>query len=134
MDQSCEICKLLTSPAHILLMTLSWQVSISNNQAYRGRAYITLRTHKGTHGELTAREWQELYGIIAKLENAYMKAFSAGPISWGSFMDHAYREEKPKPHIHWHVFPRYKKPQQIDHVFLTTHCMATFSTIKGNVS
>lgn len=114
MNKDCEICTLLDSPAHVLMMTPNWRVSISNNQAYLGRAYITLRSHKETHGELTTEEWREFQEIVTKLEHAYRQAFLAAPISWCSFMDHAYREEQPEPHVHWHVFPRYKVAPQID--------------------
>lgn len=114
MTQNCEICFLLTHPAHEIMMTSHWRVSLSNNQAYLGRAYITLRDHKGLFGELTVEEWQEFSDIVAKLENAYIKAFDASPISWGSYMDHAYREDQPEPHIHWHIFPRYKRAVQVN--------------------
>lgn len=116
MNQNCEICKLLDNPAHVLLMTPNWRVSISNNQAYLGRAYITLRNHKETHGELSVKEWREFQEIVTKLENAYRQAFHAAPINWCSFMDHAYRMDPPVPHVHWHVFPRYKVAPQIDGV------------------
>lgn len=116
MKQSCEICSLLTRPAYEILVTTYWRVSLSPNQAYLGRAYITLRDHKEFFGELTGEEWREFSDIVSRLESAYIRAFDASPISWGSFMDHAYREDRPEPHIHWHVFPRYKRPVQINGV------------------
>ena len=113
MNKNCEICQLLDKPAHILMQTPHWRVSVSNNQAYLGRAYITLRTHKEVLGKLTVDEWREYQEIVQKLENAYIQAFDASPINWCCFMDHAYREDEPQPHVHWHVIPRYKQAPQI---------------------
>lgn len=82
---------------------------MGNNHAYFGRAYVTLRTHKGSLGSLTPEEWQEFETIVRKLEQAYQKAFGATPLNWGCYMNNAFREEPGNPHVHWHLLPRYKQ-------------------------
>lgn len=108
MDTSCDICKFLESPKHQLMTTSSWAVGLGNNQVYFGRAYVTLRAHKGSLAELDSKDWEEFQEIVRMLENAYEKAFGAKPLNWGCFMNHAFRNDPPNSHVHWHIFPRYK--------------------------
>jgi diadenosine tetraphosphate (Ap4A) HIT family hydrolase len=108
MDPKCDACNFLKKPQHQVLTTASWAVGISNNQAYFGRAYVTLRTHKGSLSELSPDDWQEFEKIVRKLEPAYKEAFGATPLNWSCFMNHAFRTEPDNPHVHWHIFPRYK--------------------------
>ncbi len=109
MDSNCDACKFLQAPKHQVLTTNSWAVGVGNNQAYFGRAYVTLRTHKGSLSELSSEDWQEFEEVVRKLESAYKEAFGASPLNWGCFMNHAFRTDPPNPHVHWHIFPRYKK-------------------------
>ncbi len=116
MDTSCDICKFLESPKHQLMTTSSWAVGLGNNQAYFGRVYVTLRAHKGSLAELDSKDWEEFQEIVRVLENAYEKAFGAKPLNWGCFMNHAFRIDPANPHVHWHVFPRYKVAPVFDGV------------------
>lgn len=109
MGKNCETCEILKNPKHQVLSGEHWIVSISNNQAYFGRAYVTLLSHKGSLGELSRGEWSEFEELVGKLEQAYKQAFGAEPLNWGCFMNNAYKESPPRPHVHWHIFPRYKK-------------------------
>src|SRR5579859_2399037 len=112
MNQDCDICQFLEKPKHQLMLTEYWSVGLGNNQAYFGRAYVTLRKHKGSLSELDANEWADFQELIKKLEHAYREAFGAVPLNWGCFMNNAFREDPPHPHVHWHIFPRYKQAPQ----------------------
>ena len=114
MDSNCDVCNFLKKPQHQVLTTNSWAVGIGNNQAYFGRAYVTLRSHKGSLSELSADDWQEFEDVVRKLEPAYKAAFGATPLNWGCFMNHAFRNEPASPHVHWHIFPRYKVAPVLD--------------------
>ncbi len=110
MNQNCDICAFLEKPKHQIFLTDRWSVGLGNKQAYLGRAYVTLRAHKGSLGELDGDDWREFEGLVRKLESAYSKAFSAVPLNWGCFMNNAFQEDPAHPHVHWHIFPRYKQP------------------------
>lgn len=73
MNKKCDACEFLKSPnpKHEILVTDSWNVGIYNDQPYLGRAYATLKTHKGKISELSSDEWQEFQEIMGKLEDAY---------------------------------------------------------------
>ncbi len=103
----CDACEFLKNPQNQILTTKHWNVGIGNNHAYLGRAYVTLRTHKGSLSSLNDDEWQEFHEIVRKLEKAYKTAFGAEPLNWGCFMNHAFRAEPFNPHVHWHIYPRY---------------------------
>ncbi len=111
MDKKCEACEFLKTPLPEtqILTTNHWSVGIGNNHAYLGRAFVTLREHKGSLSELSDEQWSEFHAIVRKLEKAYKEAFGAEPLNWGCFMNHAFRTEPFNPHVHWHIFPRYAK-------------------------
>lgn len=107
MEKKCDICEFLEDPQHQILVTEHWNVGIGNNHAYLGRAFASLRTHKGSLSELSSEEWQEFQDIVKKLEKAYKQAFGAEPLNWGCYMNNAFKTEPFNPHVHWHILPRY---------------------------
>lgn len=115
MNPACDICQFLGNKPlkNQILTTNYWTVGVIPDQPYLGRAIITLLTHKGSLGKLDDQEWQEFQGIVRKLEPAYEKAFGANPLNIGCFMNHGYRDDSPRPHVHWHIFPRYKDPFEL---------------------
>lgn len=113
-DKVCDACEFLKAPKHQILVTANWSVGIGNNQAYFGRAYVTLRTHKGSLSSLSETEWSEFEEVVQKLEKAYKAVYGAEPLNWGCFMNHAFRAEPTNPHVHWHVYPRYKQAPVLD--------------------
>lgn len=114
MNENCDVCETLHDSKHQLLLTKYWRVVLSNNHAYIGRAYVTLRTHKSSLGTLERDEWVEFEDLVRKLEAAYANAFGASPLNWGCFMNNAFRTDPAYPHVHWHVFPRYKKAPTVN--------------------
>ena len=116
MDKICDACEFLKNPTPKtqLLETEYWSVGIGNNHAYLGRAYVTLRSHKGSLSSLSQEEWSDFQEVVRKLEKAYKAAFGAEPLNWGCFMNHAFGAEPFNPHVHWHIFPRYKSAPTIE--------------------
>ncbi|HET8991616.1 MAG TPA: HIT family protein [Candidatus Saccharimonadales bacterium] len=119
MNKPCDACNFLKNPMPEIqiLDTNYWSVGIDRkNHAYLGRAYVTLKVHKPTLGDLSQEEWEDFQSIVKKLEKAYKDAFGADPLNWGCFMNHAFRSEPFNPHVHWHIYPRYKTAQEIDDI------------------
>lgn len=108
MNTDCHICELLKEPGEQLLGTKNWTVGIGNNQAYFGRAYVTLRNHKASLSDLSQEEWSDFEEIVQQLESAFKSAFGAMPLNWACLMNNAFRNGESNSHVHWHVFPRYK--------------------------
>jgi len=108
--EKCTICPLLENPKHQILVTKYWAVNLGNDQLYLGRAFVTIREHKGSLGELSEEEWADLGVVVRTLEKAYKEAFGAAPINWTCMMNHSYKKDPVDPHIYWHVFPRYRNP------------------------
>jgi diadenosine tetraphosphate (Ap4A) HIT family hydrolase len=110
MDKKCDACEFLShpTPKTQILETEYWSIGLGNNHAYFGRAYVTLKKHKNSLSSLSNEEWSDFEEIVRKLEKAYKDAFGAEPLNWGCFMNHAFRTEPFNPHVHWHIFPRYK--------------------------
>jgi diadenosine tetraphosphate (Ap4A) HIT family hydrolase len=115
MNQNCDICQFLKNkPLNDQILTGEyWTVGIIPDQPYLGRAIITLLDHKPSLGTLSKEEWQEFETIVSKLELAYKTAFGAEPLNIGCFMNHGYRDNPPHPHVHWHIFPRYKESYEL---------------------
>lgn len=108
MNKNCDICAILENPTHRILETKYWSAGVGNNQAYFGRAYVSLREHKASLSMLSRSEWEDFEDIVKKLEAAYKELFGAQPLNWGCFMNNAFRGDGSNPHVHWHIFPRYK--------------------------
>jgi len=114
MAKECLACKHLENPRFEILRTTNWNVVLDTNQAYFGRAYVTLLTHKARLSDLTDEEWQEYAEIVRRLERAYKDLYGADPLNWGCYMNNAFREMPFNPHVSWHVYPRYEKAPEMD--------------------
>ena len=113
MDKKCDACEFLKSPKNQIIVTENWSVGIGNDQPYLGRAYATLKKHTGKISELTTDEWLDFQEIMGKLEIAYKNAFGADVINIECNMNHAFKSEPYNPHIHWHIYPRYKTAPEV---------------------
>lgn len=110
----CFACDYAKNPAYLILETKHWKVYLADNQAYLGRAIVNLKEHKSKLSDLSSEEWADYIEIVKRLEPAYKNAFSAEPLNWGCFMNNAFQNNPPNPHVHWHIFPRYKDTQIIN--------------------
>jgi diadenosine tetraphosphate (Ap4A) HIT family hydrolase len=116
MNDNCHICVGNKDLEANLLTTDYWHVILSPDQGYLGRAYVTLRDHKGTLGDLTDAEWQDYVSIVRRLENACKVGLGATLSNWTCLMNNAYQQKPNLPHVHWHFRPRYAEPVIINGV------------------
>jgi diadenosine tetraphosphate (Ap4A) HIT family hydrolase len=117
-DVDCPICA--WSPENheyrFVFETEFWRIVLPPNQSLVGRCVIHLKRHSGDLADLTRDEILEWLTVVQKLENALKLAFGAAMFNWSCYMNLAYREEHPNPHIHWWAVPRYSQPVTIDDV------------------
>ncbi|MEK7568726.1 MAG: HIT domain-containing protein [Patescibacteria group bacterium] len=86
-----------------------WEVTLSGDQLYLGRSYVTCKTKRESLSELTDEEFSDLHTTIKKYEDLLKKTFKATLFNWACLMNHAYREKPYTPQVHFHVRPRYEK-------------------------
>lgn len=104
---NCEVCAVLPTNEPIF-ETKYWAISLSPNQGYLGRCYVTLKEHKADMADLTNNEWLEFADIVKRLEGGVRDAFGAKLFNWGCLMNNAFQLTPALPHVHWHVRPRYE--------------------------
>lgn len=90
-----------------------WKITLSVDQAYLGRSYVTLKRHCGSISELSPTEWEDLRNVIKKLESALKSSFGADMFNWTCLMNLAYQNNPPNPHVHRHFRPRYRQPVEL---------------------
>lgn len=56
MNKICDGCEALKEPKHQIIQTDYWAIGLGNNQAYFGRAFVTLKKHKGSLSALNDEE------------------------------------------------------------------------------
>jgi diadenosine tetraphosphate (Ap4A) HIT family hydrolase len=113
---TCEICPIITSPsqdeqdAH-LYEGAYWRATLRvSDQRLIGTSFITAKRHIETLSELQSPEQIEFFDVHTILEIALRQAFGAQVINTSCLMNLAYREPQSKPHVHWHLKPRYAEP------------------------
>lgn len=109
----CAVCNFEYSPEALLLVTRYWRVDLIDNQAYLGRSIVSLKRHAGSISELAPEEWLELKEIINRIEGALKGLFNATAFNWTALMNDAYKAVSPQPHVHFHVWPRYREATDI---------------------
>ena len=114
MVSGCHVCEAVGHLDHPVLQTPRWVVDLGSNAAYFGRAYVTLREHKRCLSELDDVDWQDLREVVLLLERTYADLFDADPLNWACLMNNAFRDGGDDPHVHWHVFPRYRTPVEFE--------------------
>lgn len=101
---------------NLLWETEYWQVILSEDQAYLGRGVIVLKRRPCTSlPELRDEELLDLKNnVMIPYEAALKKAFGAEMFNWSCLMNNAYQNTPPDPHVHWHVWPRYRNTVEVD--------------------
>ena len=93
-----------------------WEVTLSGDQLYLGRAYVSCKTKRESLSELTEDEFSDLHAVIKKYESLLKNTFKATLFIWSCLMNHAYREKPYTPQVHFHVRPRYEKQVSVSGV------------------
>ncbi|HAP37451.1 hypothetical protein A2574_03765 [Candidatus Shapirobacteria bacterium RIFOXYD1_FULL_38_32] len=91
-----------------------WNVFLNNEQACLGRMVVVAKRHVPSLGELTQQEQLDFFKLVKILEDSVKTAFGASLSNWSCLMNDAYQEEDPRPHVHWHLRPRYKNNVELN--------------------
>ncbi len=106
---NCPIC--LWTPDNtdyvFLSQTKCWRICLAPNQSLLGTCVIYLKRHAGDLAHLTQEEILEFVDVLKQVQDSTKSAFGATMFNWSCYMNHAYRESPPNPHIHWWAVPRY---------------------------
>lgn len=115
----CPICSWsLDNQDYLLIQELQyWRVCLAPNQSLLGRCVIHLKRHVGDLANLRENELLEFLSVITRLEEAIRFAFGATMFNWSCYMNHAYRESPPNPHVHWWAVPRYDHAVRFEDTF-----------------
>jgi diadenosine tetraphosphate (Ap4A) HIT family hydrolase len=92
----------------IIYETKYWKVILANNQYYLGRCVLDLKRNCATLSELNNEEFQDLLKLIKQLEHSIKKSFNTTMFNLCCLMNNSYKSVIPNPHVHFHLFPRYK--------------------------
>lgn len=88
--------------------TKHWLVFLAEEQLYLGRSVVVLKRQEcGDLADVNKEELIDFLHTVKRFEWALREVFGATMFNWTCLMNNAYREKEPKPHVHWHVKPRY---------------------------
>ena len=109
---TCDICGWTPAPPNFefIYETALWRVVLPINQCLVGRCVVQLKRHCGDLAEQTPEELLDWLRVVAVLEPALHASFGATMFNWSCYMNFAYRETPPNPHVHWWAVPRYRQP------------------------
>jgi diadenosine tetraphosphate (Ap4A) HIT family hydrolase len=112
---SCSICdwSVQDPDNRPIFETASWRVVLAPNQSLVGRCVLHLKRHCEDLADVKDDELLDWLKTVTALEKALRSAFEATMFNWSCYMNHAYREEPPQPHVHWWAVPRYNHPVRI---------------------
>ncbi len=105
----CLGCKSSSSDKNFIFESKYWKVFLNPEQSYLGRCVVTLKRHCSSLSQLKSEEWIDFVNLVKKLESLLKKAFGATMFNWSCFLNDAYQNNPPNPHVHWHLRPRYKQ-------------------------
>jgi diadenosine tetraphosphate (Ap4A) HIT family hydrolase len=92
--------------------TTSWKMVLNPKQEYLGRAVVLLKRECGDLADVTEEEMLDFLALVRTTEAVYRKTLGTTMFNWSCAMNNAYQEKPPKPHVHWHLVPRYETPAQ----------------------
>lgn len=107
-EPDCLFCEdLLSQKEGLVAVTPFWQVLVSRDQGYLGRCMVISRHHIGNITEMDFKQNDDLLDTQVRLEQAVRVAFGADWCNWTQLGNDAFAEDDPKPHLHYHLRPRY---------------------------
>lgn len=112
---TCPICSWSYDNVDYLFVyeTTHWRIRLAPNQSLVGRCVIRLKRHTADLANLTMEEILEFLDVIKGLEDALRSAFDATMFNWSCYMNFAYQDTPPDPHVHWWAVPRFNHPVRI---------------------
>jgi len=111
----CPICSWSPDDPDFPLIyeTKFWRAVLAPNQCLLGRCVVHLKRHCGDLALTQPDELLDWLGVTSIMETALRQAFTATMFNWSCYMNLAYRENPPDPHLHWWVVPRYAHPVRV---------------------
>ncbi|HEY9585516.1 MAG TPA: HIT family protein [Candidatus Paceibacterota bacterium] len=92
----------------LVFETEYWRVGLAEEQTYLGYCVVALKRQGcGDLAELTREEILDFLDLVRKFEKALRETFHVTMFNWSCLMNNAYQLTPAKPHVHWHVKPRY---------------------------
>jgi diadenosine tetraphosphate (Ap4A) HIT family hydrolase len=115
MPIDCEICSgSREDPAYPLIGESEfWIVKLAPNQSLLGRCVVATKRHVGDLADVTPAELMDFLEVVRRLEYAIRQSFSATMFNWSCYMNVAYRNDPPNPHVHWWLVPRYRQQVEV---------------------
>lgn len=110
----CEFCNLSEKDRKYLLYENdSWDLYLADRQNYIGRCIIVCRRHCRDISDLTDYEWISFKKLVVQFEHIIGDTLCTDMFNLACLMNDEYKKEKPDPHLHFHLIPRYSKPVKI---------------------
>lgn len=111
---NCDFCDLSPDDMKWLLYeNAHWYLFMADRQDYAGRCLISCKRHCESISGLSAEEWLSLKEVMSATEAMLKNEFGADAFNWSCLMNDVFKQDKPSPHIHFHLRPRYSKPVEI---------------------
>ena len=85
-----------------------WTLSI-HKQDYLGRCVLTTNRHIDNFNKLSDEEVVSLRNMLTAIEDELKDLYGCTMLNWCCNMNNVYAEDKPEPHVHIHIRPRYKE-------------------------
>lgn len=106
---TCPICSWLPNHQDYLFLYESryWRTVLAPNQSLVGTCVVHLKRHVGDLSDLRPEEFLGFLELIRTHERALKLAFDVTMFNWSCYMNHAYRNNPPEPHVHWWAVARY---------------------------
>lgn len=109
----CLICRLAAGEEpYFVGEDEHWVLLVSYNQLYLGRMMLVYRYHIGDPYLMSEEHLLGAFRLLKRADHAAKRAFGAETVNLSLLMNEAYREPEPDPHIHWHLYPRYREEPQ----------------------
>ena len=107
-EPKCVVCSTRSERARqTVFENDAWRATLGANQGYLGTLFVELLEHKEQLSEVSDSQWLSFAVLNRVIEQAERSAFGATMFNWTCFMNNFYLMVPPKPHVHWHVKPRY---------------------------
>ena len=109
--RECAFCNLsVQDKRRTIYENSDWIVFLADKQDYIGRCIVVCKTHCESLSNLNIEQWISLKVVVNSLENMLKCELGATMFNWSCLMNDSYKSDYPKPHLHFHMRPRYAKP------------------------
>lgn len=111
--KTCEF-SIDSSYGNLVSETEYWEIFLAPSQRYLGTCVVSLKRSCEDLKDLKNEEWEDFGKLVEAMEDCNRKTFNADLFNWSCLKNLVFRKDNPRPHIHWHFIPRYKKPIEFE--------------------